>query len=477
MDIKIGNEEEDNKELKNRKYRTSSKVNNKTVQQDSKNKSGVNNRYIEKSRKVKSNSGKMDIVTKMTIIGGLGLLCLLIIIGIVTMAIKDKASKGKPNTAGTEKTTEAVADEAGFIRALGLVRLANMPDGTLEIINIENNEAVELKLDGGIEIKDEYGSQLTLEQLKLGDIIETKYHKDSLRPEYVQITGQTWERKNIQNLQYNKENNTIQIGNDIFQYTEDMVCLYADEEYDFKLLDSVDLVSVKGYKDKVWMIELEKSHGVIKLKNHEAYIGGTIEVGKTIDEVKAVTQIKVLVGVQTVILNKDKMQPFTTEVIIEEGKEVVVDAGAALVTAGAVTFRLSPSNATLTVDGKVYKDHSAPITLDYGTHSVKADLKGYVTVEKQISVNKAQMTVDLKLNKTPMYIHVDQPAGAELYIDANYIGIIPVQSPIDAGNHNITLRKDGYYSKIHAIKVEDTGKDVYFTFPELVKMTENTTGN
>lgn len=415
---------------------------------------------------------KMDIVTKMSIVGALGLVCILILVSIISFAIKDKTPKKNNNNGNEAIETEVDTqdEDAEFVRAIAMVKEVNPGENTLDIIDIEQGSNVTLKIDGAVDIKDEYGTLLTLAQLDLGDIIETKYDKNTLRPESVQITGQTWERKNVQNLLYDQENKTIQVGNDIFKYTDDLVILYGGEPISYDKLDPVDQVSVKGYKDTIWTITLEKSHGTIKLKNHEKFIGGTIEFGKTTQEITEETEIKVLVGVQNIVIAKEGMTSYITQVIVEEGQEVVIDVGAVLPTAGNVSFTVIPSDVKLYIDNKLYSDLSKPIPLDFGTYTLRVEKENYVPYESQLVINEAFMTVEINMNKNPMYIHVDQPAGCELYIDSNYIGIIPVNAPIDPGPHSITIRKDGYYSKMHSIQVDDTGKDVYFTFPELIKM-------
>ncbi|TAH59744.1 MAG: PEGA domain-containing protein, partial [Gottschalkiaceae bacterium] len=151
-------------------------------------------------------------------------------------------------------------------------------------------------------------------------------------------------------------------------------------------------------------------------------------------------------------------------------KEVVVDIGTALPTTGIVNFTINPKDAKLYINNKEYKDYSKPIILDFGSYDIKIVKDNYVTAERKLVVNEAFMTVEISMEKTAKFIHVDKPEGVELYIDANYIGIIPIHTPIDSGSHNITLRKEGYYSKMHSVLIEDNGQDAYFSFPDLIEM-------
>lgn len=418
----------------------------------------------------------MDIVTKMSIVGGLGLVCILILVSIISFAIKDKAIKKNNNKPDEAIETEVETTEKGpdYARTLALIKEVDTKKSELTILDIEKGTKLVLKIDGAVDIKDVYGTLLAFAQLKTGDIIESKYDSTSMRPETIQITGQTWEKKNIQDLIYNKDNKTIQIGNDIYKYTDDLVTTFFGDNIALDKLDLVDMVTVKGYKDTIWSIALEKSHGFIVLKNHEKFVGGTIEIGKKTEDIKKETKVTVLMGVQNIVVSKEGMTPFVTEVIVEEDKAVIIDIGSAQPTAGMVSFTIIPGDVQLFINNVQYKDFSKPISLEFGTYNLRIEKSNYVPWESKLVVNQAYMPVEINMNKKPQYINVNSPIGSSMYIDDNYIGIIPVEAPIDPGAHTITIRKEGYYSKIHSIQVEDDGQDANFVFPELIPMPEQT---
>lgn len=417
----------------------------------------------------------MDIVTKMSIVGGLGLVCILIVVGIIAFAIKDKGEdKVREKPVGNEVTKPAENTEAkDVLRTLAVIKENNLENQELSIVDIENGLYIKLKIDGAVDIKDEYGTLLTVAQLKMGDIIESKYDKNTMRAESVHITAQTWERKNIQKLVVDEENKTIQLANDLYKYTSDLVTTFNGEVLNLDQLDPVDTVTVKGYKDTVWTISLEKTHGFIVLMNHGKFIGGTIDIGKTTYDVTETTKITVPIGVHNVIVAKEGMSSFITQIMVEEKKEVEIDVGAALAEDGIVSFNILPSDVTLYINNEK-KDFSQPLALDFGSYSLRVEKENYMPWESTLVVNKAVMVVDINMNQQPTFIHVDNPVGSSLYIDGNYIGIVPIEAPISLGYHEITLKKEGYYSKGHPIQIDELGRDAYFTFPELIKMPDET---
>lgn len=421
---------------------------------------------------------KMDVVTKMAIIGGAGMIILVLLIGIISIAMKGSDNKKHDKVDNTVESTEPPQTSRGpseAVRALAIIKDVDKQNNKLSVVNIETYEKIELNVDGSVDIKDEYNTLKTLAQLKTGDIIETKYDKNTLRPEFIQISGQVTQRKNISGLKVDSVNNTVQIGNDLYKYTDDLVTLFAGSSFDLSSLDPVDVVNAKVYKDTVWTIEVVKTHGYIVLKNHQKYIGGQMEVNKSTLPVNEETKVTVGVGVHSIIVSKDGMAPYITEVLVEENAEVIIDLSEAKPVTAMVTFNINPSDVTLTIDGSIYTDFTEPIILDFGTYNIRIEKENYLPWESTLVVNKAVMTVDIKLNQKPAYLYVDGPVGSVIYVDGSYSGIIPVSIPIDPGAHKITIQKDGYYTKEYDITIKADGKDTHLTFPELIQMPVETT--
>ena len=51
-------------------------------------------------------------------------------------------------------------------------------------------------------------------------------------------------------------------------------------------------------------------------------------------------------------------------------------------------------------------------------------------------------------------IYIDEPNGAEVYFDGNYIGVVPTSLKKISGNHEITLRKNGYITKSLRVSID-----------------------
>lgn len=198
---------------------------------------------------------------------------------------------------------------------------------------------------------------------------------------------------------------------------------------------------------------------------------------------------------------------------------------------GKVTFNISPYGADLYING-TQTDYSKPVSLNYGEHKIVVYLSGYKSFTGVLTVGQAEQSIDIELSEdtsreessasddvTPTKnsssnsdnkdldwnsdsttskpsvspstapspspsssssantlsidaahkITVQEPEGAEVYVDNAYKGVVPVSFTKLLGKHTVVLKKDGYEDKSYSIDVNDDNKDVYYTFKDLVK--------
>lgn len=413
----------------------------------------------------------MDIVTKMTIIGIAGLVVITVVI--IAMSLLNKSGK-KPKTVDNKQQTEVTetnntdGKDIEYGRAIAVVKKVDTSNSKLIVLDVETNNVITLAIDGAVDLKDEYGTLLTLIQLNMGDLVETKYDKNSLRPEYVHKTAKNWVRKSITGVTVDPETKTLSIGNDQYAYTSELISLFNGEVMDIGTLHPEDKVTLSGYQDKVWTVVMENGHGYITLKNHSYFIGGTLEIGiSKMADIEETTSIVVPEGVHYVVATKDDLT-HEAEVMVANGQEVVIDVSDASPRTGLVQFRVLQEGIQFSINGQVYSDFSEPISLEYGTYNIKVVKDQFVDFENELVVNKAFTEFEINLEKKPLFLHVNDPKGVEIYIDGNYLGQIPVSTPIEPGDYRITLRQDGFYSKTHTIKVLDDGQDDYIRLPDLM---------
>lgn len=70
-------------------------------------------------------------------------------------------------------------------------------------------------------------------------------------------------------------------------------------------------------------------------------------------------------------------------------------------------------------------------------------------------------------------IYIDEPNGAELYFDGNYVGMIPCSVGKISGNHEVIVKKDGYETKSYRIHIDEEETNLSYKFPAMVKITSD----
>lgn len=419
---------------------------------------------------MKSNK-KSDLIVSMSVIGILGLLVIIIAVAVVACS-NASGKKTQPTKNNTESTSESAIDTetqaAELVRMMAVVKMVDTANEKLLVYDIDQNATITLSFDSAVDLKDAFGQVIAFSQLHVGDIVEAKYDAKTMRPETAMISGKSWEREDVKNMVIDTTKRTIAFANDVYQYTDELVATSNGLPVDIGQITSSDQVIVKGYKDTVWSITLVKGHGTLILMNHSAFVGGVLEVGNRISfEITEKTEVSVSAGIHDIVITMENMEPFTGQVLIEEGKTVTLDLGTVAPKEGTVEFVITQKEAKVLINDQV-QDLTKPIVLPFGDYNVRVEAETFVPWENKITVSQAYLRLEVDLSTQPVYLHVDAPTGCELYIDSGYVGMIPITTPITPGNHTLTIRKDGYYSKMESVVIEDNGKDSYFTFPDLL---------
>jgi serine/threonine-protein kinase len=121
---------------------------------------------------------------------------------------------------------------------------------------------------------------------------------------------------------------------------------------------------------------------------------------------------------------------------------------------GDLQISSTPFGASVTIDGKANPDWVTPFAakrLKPGRHTVVFTFKGYQPETRQAEVvagTKLPLQVQLQVAQGFLVLNSD-PAGAEIYIDGRDSGqVTPARITVNAGQHRVALRKDGFKPKV-----------------------------
>lgn len=348
----------------------------------------------------------------------------------------------------------------------------------------ERNENRVFAYDGATTVSDRYGSAMSMAQLRPGDVAEITYNSELEKLGSIALSGDAWSYEGIAKYNLDAGNGSAVIGDESYSMGDNVLVFSEGKPIDTDQIIYQDVLSFQGKGSSVMSITVDQGHGYLELKNAEAVLGGWLEVGQAvITQIAPDMLITVPEGDYTVRLSAEGIEE-TREVSIKRNEETVLDLGDIEIPVpddGIVIFEITPDSAKVSVDDESVKT-SYPLRLPLGIHRVTAEASGYDSLSEYINVEAGTITVKMDLEKSETVsgnsissststsrgrITIEAPKDAAVYEDNLYMGIAPVTYDKTAGNHTITLRKEGYVTRSHDIVITDDGRDVTYAFPDL----------
>lgn len=407
------------------------------------------------------------------------------------------SAKGNPadgtsgNTSGAQSGDYDSADTAVVVKV-------NKGENQITFYNLTVDKNYTLTYDGITSFTDKFGEALSCDQIKEGDIVDVTFMKSTKRLNTLSLSASSWNNKSVSRYSIDSRSHNVTIGNDVYKITGQTKIFSEGEEVDLMDLNEVDVLDFYGIDTTVVSIVVEKGHGYLRLSGDESFIGGWIEVGQ--NQIRQITEDMLLV-----VPEGSYEVQFSTaggggtkNVNIVRNQETLVDISDFEIAEpqyGQVVFAMTPSTATLYVDGNLV-DTSLPVTLQYGIHQLLAKADGYESVVSYLKVAEASAGIEIELEssdgdeneetgsnttvssgdstgntttKNYYQVHIDAPKDVEVYVDGNYIGIAPISFRKTEGVHVVTLRKTGYTPRSYTVQVDSEDKDVSYSFEELEK--------
>ncbi len=313
------------------------------------------------------------------------------------------------------------------------------------LYDIDNEKEYSVFVDNTTLLKDKYGSPIVFAEFKRGDIVQAQFGETDNLLISMQASTSAW--KFTSSAKVDTVEKTIKISGATYSYNDNIIAVYKNGTFDIANIDPVDTVTVRGYKDTALYIELEKSHGTLTMEARTDIKNGTLEIDneiyKTLNEP---IEIKVTEGTHKIVIKGDNIEPYSKEIDVESEGVYDLDFPEIVIKAGAVTFKISEPDATLTINGKETSFNN-PVELDYGEYDIKITKSGFVSWEKKITLDKPTYEVSATLEKAVQVSKLaitSEPSGANIYIDNIYVGISPLTTSVEYGLRTITVRKSGY---------------------------------
>lgn len=439
------------------------------------------------SPKKKPPKSQFKLLLIITIISG-------ILIFIIVFSIVYGSLKGKTPSINTTTETEFSANtEITSIETppvvtsekIGVIRsIESGKDAAVSIYSISENKTYNLTAAPITQLNDKYGGNMLISEFERGDVVNFTFDEETNKLVTLIENSDTWEYDNISNVKINQELKLLTKDNKDFKYSDLTVVKYNNNDYDITKIDPVDVITIKGYRDNVYYVNIEKSHGYIQVTNFDKLKEGVIEVDTDIYKALEISEkIKVSDGEHKVVIQSTNSEPFTKEITVNAGETYVLDLSSVKSKTGVLLIKTNVTDYTLYINS-IMEFSREPLTLDYGAYTVRIEKEGYLPYETQLSVDRSQIVLNAELTKEETKNDVKMiklelstnPPGANVYIDNMYVGISPVTKEIVEGSHSITIKLNGYSDTVlNSLSINDDNRVYNITLFPLPNAQQQTT--
>ena len=422
-------------------------------------------------------------------------------------------------------------------RDTAIVISKNTEASTITFKNMELGRYYTLNYDGATAYYDKYGQALSLEQVRVGEIVNVDFLHRAKRLDSLRLSSETFAFDWVEQFAIETDSREMTLNNEVYRLAQDVVVLTEKGIGDRMDINEADVLRVSGHDHLIESIVVERGHGYLRLANDSFFIGGFLEVDHSkIYQVSEDMLLSVPEGTYEVtISNAGCSGSETITVMRDEEYEWDVSEWQGEAKYGVLVFTVSPSNAKVYIDGRRV-DTDTEQELTYGIHQMVVVSEGYQTISKYIRVSEeySNMNITMEWNggtspsgnnissnqaetisgndasagqvssntvsgnttsgntvsgntttggnttsggtssdRVPISasgykVTIEGPEGVEVFKDGSYIGLAPVSFPKEEGSYIIILRKNGYQTRSYTITVDDSAKDISYSFSALL---------
>ena len=349
----------------------------------------------------------------------------------------------------------------------GIISEIDYNQKKIKLISINENKDYFLNLSNITDLKNEYGNIALIKEFKVGDLVNFCFNLSN-NLIYLVKNKDAWQINSLKNVKVDK--NKINLNDKNYYFSNNLIISKDNIIKDISLLKNTDIVTLKGYENIIYSIEIEKGTGNLSLKNKPLIDDATIEIGKDIlKKLSDVDEIYLTEGIYKLIIRGKNINTFITEVNIKENETTVLDLSQLQNKTSTILINSNVSDYYLYINNELILEDT-PLNLAYGAYKIKIEKNGYNTFETQIIVNNE--ITNLNINLEPLQQLIDltinsTPENAEIYIDGSFIGYTPITYTTSVGSHQLILKKIGYNdTNLSNINVSETSNTFNITLHE-----------
>ena len=342
-----------------------------------------------------------------------------------------------------------------------IVRI-NPTTSAIEVVDINTSTRHDLLHTDGTQMTNIQGNEMVFAQLAVGQLVEINFDANDNRLIAAHQSRNAWERRNQTNLRIDLEYDTITAGNMEFTFNHHQtLVLYRGQPFPIAHVQPSHTVTLLGYGDHVWLIQLDAGHGFLQLLNTDRVVNGSVEVGFDFHPLVGIEPIQLQEGEHTVIVRGINIEQFVQTITIRHGETFSLNLNETVLRTGILNVNVVPDNASIFVNGDLAM---GLIELDFGEHLIRVEANGYVPQEQLININDAINIVSFDLEpaiRTGMLRVTTVPTNAQIFVNNQLIGFSELHHELPLGHYSVIARLAGHdESALIVVEVVPDGTDV-----------------
>ncbi len=312
------------------------------------------------------------------------------------MVISSCQKKSEARTSSADTANQYDSKEELYI-----FQSADRDNNILYMVNVSTGADAEFTYSGRTEVLTFEGESTVVDSLQCGELVKVVYNTKDNILNHVHVAGDGWKVETTgKYLTRVPDIGGIKVENSTYKLNGNYIIYSNNEKIDMDNIVEDDRVTVRGVGNVVYTITVTAGHGILRLKNSTPYLGGWIELGKTISVIKEGMVLDVPEGDYNAILTRHGCKG---EIIVSitRDKETIIDCQELKETktsTGIVAFSVMPEEADIYINGSRLSSRE-PVELTYGKYYLVIKAPGYTTYGATMIVGSLHADINVSLNK------------------------------------------------------------------------------
>jgi len=317
----------------------------------------------------------------------------------------------------------------------------------LEVVNLTSGIRHTFNYTEGTEMTNIHGRPMHFEELQIGQLLDIGYDARTDNLLTANQSRRAWERRAQTNLRIDLENDTITAGNDVFSFSHHQtMVLYRGQPFPIAHIQSMNSVTLVGYGNHVWLVQLDAGHGFLQVANAYRVINGHIEIGNYhFLPLFEIGLIQLQEGTHRVVITGQNIETYVTHVEIMQGETFILNLGLTQLRTAHLHVHTTPPDAIIYVNNERMDDN--PIQLEFGEYVIRVESYGFIPQEQVINITGTVASITFELVeavRTGMMHIITLPTNAQIFVNGVFVGHSELFHELPLGVYTVSARLQGY---------------------------------